>query len=502
MQCRNDRIGICAGLTILEMVIALTVMAIVFAAILPQFTAIRNSWDSRQAAAEALQNGRVLIDHVNQNLSKAVKITAVSGSTETYGYIEFEDNDENIFRYDIADSNYVEFGPVGDLYELAGPVSQLQFICYDGNDFDTAITDVNDIRFIKVQTTLTNPAAMGHDKTFTAAAYLRTDCESGSDWPYRKKLTFNNSEQSEALVSFPVLVKLSSLNFDYSKAKSDGTDLRFMDADASTELKYHIEDWDSSGYSYIWVNVTNIDGNSDTDYIWMYYGNSNASDVQDESGTYDENYVGVWHLNETVTDEQSTGTHYDSTTNDYDGSQNGNDDTQGMIANGQVFDGDDNIGVASISAATDKTFSLWIYANALTGNYITLIEFADDKPWFGIYPWSGDYYLLLYPNKWGTTILSTGQWYHVVYTSDNSAKASKFYINGNDVTEGNPSENKDKGSPMGIAYYNDEYFNGIIDEVRVSNTARSADWIKAQYLSMNNSFITYGSEETVSWTGP
>jgi len=271
--------------------------------------------------------------------------------------------------------------------------------------------------------------------------------------------------------------------------------LLFKDADDSTELKYHIEDWDSSGYSYIWVNVTNIDGNSDTDYIWMYYGNSNALDVQDEPGTYDDNYIGVWHLNETVTNEQSTGTHYDSTTNDYDGSQNGNDDTQGMIANGQVFDGNDKIGVASISAAKDKTFSLWIYANAFVGNYITLIEFANDKPWFGIYPWNGDYYLLLYPNSWGTTILSTGQWYHVVYTSDNSAKASKFYINGNDVTEGNPRENKDKGGPMGIANYNDDYFKGIIDEVRISDTARSADWIKAQYLSMTNSFITYGSEE-------
>jgi hypothetical protein len=37
------------------------------------------------------------------------------------------------------------------------------------------------------------------------------------------------------------------------------------------------------------------------------------------------------------------------------------------------------------------------------------------------------------------------------------------------------------------------YFNGIIDEVRISNIARSADWIKAQYLSMKNDFITFGN---------
>jgi type II secretory pathway pseudopilin PulG/ribosomal protein L12E/L44/L45/RPP1/RPP2 len=168
------------GLTLVEMVIAMAIMAIIFAAIVPQFRIIQNSWDSKQAAAETLQNSRVLMEHLYRNLSKAVRITAVSNSSETNGYIEFEDNDENIFRYDIAASNYVEFGPVGDLYELAGPVSQLQFTCYDGNDFDTAITDVNDIRFIEAHTTLTSPAAMGHDKTFTALIYLRANANSGS----------------------------------------------------------------------------------------------------------------------------------------------------------------------------------------------------------------------------------------------------------------------------------------------------------------------------------
>ena len=73
-------------MTILEVVIAMTIITIIFAAVVPQFRAIYNSWDSKQANAEVLQNGRVLIDHINRNLSKAVKITAVSGSAETDGH--------------------------------------------------------------------------------------------------------------------------------------------------------------------------------------------------------------------------------------------------------------------------------------------------------------------------------------------------------------------------------------------------------------------------------
>jgi len=40
--------------------------------------------------------------------------------------------------------------------------------------------------------------------------------------------------------------------------------------------------------------------------------------------------------------------------------------------------------------------------------------------------------------------------------------------------------------------------HGLIDEARISDTTRSADWIKAQYLSMTDAFITYGSEEEVN----
>jgi len=163
------------GLTLVEMVIAIAIMTIIFAAILPQFRIVQNSWDSQAGAAETLQNGRVLIDHLNRNLSKATRITAVSSPSETNGYIEFQDNDANNLRYDIGVSNYVEFGPIGSLSDLAGPVSKLQFSCYGAVDLSTPITDVNAIRSVKVETTMTNPAKLDQDMTFTTQAYIRTN---------------------------------------------------------------------------------------------------------------------------------------------------------------------------------------------------------------------------------------------------------------------------------------------------------------------------------------
>jgi hypothetical protein len=115
------------------------------------------------------------MDHITFNLTQANKITTISDSTETNGYIEFEDNDGNTMRYEIGAGNLVQFGPVGSLSELGGPVSQLQFACYDACDLDTPITDVNQIRSVKVQSTFTNSAALGRDQGFTAQAYLRTN---------------------------------------------------------------------------------------------------------------------------------------------------------------------------------------------------------------------------------------------------------------------------------------------------------------------------------------
>ena len=75
--------------------------------------------------------------------------------------------------------------------------------------------------------------------------------------------------------------------------------------------------------SIVWVKVPEI-SSTDTTIIYMYYGNPNATDNQDTENVWDSNYMGVWHLKETVTDEATTtGVHLDSTANDKDADQHG-----------------------------------------------------------------------------------------------------------------------------------------------------------------------------------
>lgn len=162
-------------MTLIEILIAMTIIAVVFAAIAPQLRSIQNSWASKRANAEVIQSGRALLDHITFSLMQANRITAVSNPSETAGYIEFRDNDDIPMRYQVGANKYVQFGPVGTLADLAGPIGQLQFTCYDPCDFDTPIIDPRSTRVVEVQTTFPNPNPLSQDKNYAAKIYLRTN---------------------------------------------------------------------------------------------------------------------------------------------------------------------------------------------------------------------------------------------------------------------------------------------------------------------------------------
>lgn len=134
-----------------------------------------------------------------------------------------------------------------------------------------------------------------------------------NNYSTRKILTFSNN-RSEDLEQFPVVVKLTSSNFDFSKAQTEGQDIRLIDSDNKTELAYEIEQWDSSNkVAVVWVKVPKIDAHSNSDFIYMYYGNGTAVNNQSASALWQNGYLGVWHMNQNPT----TSNILDSTGNGY-----------------------------------------------------------------------------------------------------------------------------------------------------------------------------------------
>ncbi len=344
-------------------------------------------------------------------------------------------------------------------------------------------------------------------------------------WLSRKKITINNTASAESLVNFPLRVSLNSTNVDYAKTQNLGQDVRFVDADGVTLLAHEIEKWDENGTSDLWVKVPQIDANSNADYIWMYYNNSNAADGQNKANVWSNGYAAVYHMAET-----SGTTVIDSTSNANNGTASGFtlSTNAGRIGNAQNFDGgtsgNDKITIPNSSSLQDLTeanFTYTAWANPDTNpnssglnDYFVVgkrgqhtgLRFASGSNWFStVYNTSGTAYGA------SASPYTSGTWRHVAETVDTATKRENLYVdgalrNGNTYT-GTLRDYGTQASSIGQADINGacsaDYawcFDGKIDEVRMARVARSADWIEAEYASGLNNMNTFGNEESRTGT--
>ena len=160
---------------------------------------------------------------------------------------------------------------------------------------------------------------------------------------------------------------------------------------------------------------------------------------------------------------------------------------------------------ASLANFTTLTYEFWLNPSSVTTNFLAgrsdfnAIRFGSPAYLTYRHQWSGSF-----ANWIGSTVLSTGNWYHIVVTYDGSSTANKpqIYINGvadTIATMSAPSGtvSNDGTTPLMLANYNTGNIGttGLYDEFRYSNIARSAGWVATEYKneSAPSSFYTLGS---------
>ncbi len=355
------------------------------------------------------------------------------------------------------------------------------------------------------------------------------------DWQYRKTVTFDNSGRGN-IDNAPILIKLTSGNFDFTKAQSNGEDIRFMDSDDSTSLPYEIEDWDNVGQTaYIWVKVPRINAGSSVDYIYIYYGNDSESDAQTASQVW-TSYDGVYHLDGDVV----------SATGNYNGTNYGTADTTGYIANARNFDSTDRIATAYSPNHGDFTYEGWYYKTLHTHGNIMKTQYYDGSDNQEIrFAFRANGNMVEVPlgsgnfvdyGRWSVwtrdndssssdwleyvpTSSLYGSWHHVAITRDQSAKDFILYVDGqirdadlSSGADGTISFNDGLHDKLylewgcsvvdqGSGIFREKYFNGRLDELRFSTTYKDEDWMSFQYCSMTQSCLTYGGEKPSASSG-
>lgn len=99
-------------------------------------------------------------------------------------------------------------------------------------------------------------------------------------WLYYRSVTDDNAT---SVTDHVVKVDLTSANFSFAKAQSDGADLRFYDVSADLILPHWIKSYDDGAETAeIWVRITDM-----THEHRLYYGNAVAEHVSYGHNTFD-----------------------------------------------------------------------------------------------------------------------------------------------------------------------------------------------------------------------
>ncbi|MFX0005701.1 MAG: DUF2341 domain-containing protein, partial [Candidatus Hermodarchaeota archaeon] len=324
-------------------------------------------------------------------------------------------------------------------------------------------------------------------------------------------------------INFPLLISLLDEDLHYD-VQTDGYDIAF--ASDGKWLDHQIESFnqDYSGTEaelIVWVRIPFLSTAFDIN-ITMFYGNSTMSSRENPSGVWISDYVGVWHLTEDPSDTPPQ--IKDSTEPPTDGSSSGtmssSDQVTGIIDGALDFDGFDDYvdfgNTGEVQITGEFTVQAWFKADIFIDNDYLVAKHdgsgfrgwdlsLDDDP--GINP---DGWIMFRYSPDGTNMVTTGyervtvgKWYQVVGIFKPN-DYSKFFLNGTQVaitTTGVPSSMNDPPYPLRIARRSDSsasWFDGIIDEVRISNVARSNGWITTEYNNQFDplSFYSVGLEQT------
>ncbi len=95
---------------------------------------------------------------------------------------------------------------------------------------------------------------------------------------WRYYIEINVTERTgTTLTNYAINITLNNANFDFSHAKTDGSDIRFLGPDGRTLLDYWIEKWNqTSQEAVVWVKIPELPGGQ-TITIYMLYGNPDAN---------------------------------------------------------------------------------------------------------------------------------------------------------------------------------------------------------------------------------
>jgi len=313
-----------------------------------------------------------------------------------------------------------------------------------------------------------------------------------SAWSLRKTIWLNTGSRGVATTStvtdLPIALNLTNSDFDFSKLRSDFSDLRATRPDGRP-LPLSIERWDAAaGTLTIWIRMDTVHAGRDSQAVVLRGGNPSARASWANPFDPGVGWSGVWHMGQNLSDATGSGHDADDDSSTYkSGGMVGEcrwftRSTPGtMSAPGSGMDADPR---------GDLTLETWVRLDTRSSNGFDPIVSRGNTGYRLQRDGTTNFLSFAVLDSidadtatvkaTGTTNFADGQFHHVV----GMRRGDTLLVFVDGVRDGQKSYNgttKRSSAPVGIGANGSLTWEGMIDELRIGRVARSDDWIRLSY---------------------
>jgi RHS repeat-associated protein len=362
--------------------------------------------------------------------------------------------------------------------------------------------------------TVTAIVSDGVNSPVTGTATSTITPAMNSAFGYRRAIVIDHTKVPNTdQANFPVLISgtygyLANVANGGHVQNANGYDIIFSsDCTGNQKLDHEIESYNpATGAVAMWVRLANVSHTTDT-VFYVSYGDSTIQTSQENrTGVWDSSYEMVLHLAE------AAAPYNDSTANAYvSGGGTPPTPVAGKIGGAQSFDGVSQYisysQAQSPNPASSISMEAWIKTSATTRKGI-YGKWASDGT-----ANSDEAYELLYgagglpgglvnaldgtnAEVDATAPINDGNWHHLAVTAPASGSIS-VYVDGAPAGSINNSHALLMSAPDRLLVgatslaAGPSFMQGSLDEVRISNAVRSADWISTGFANQDSPATFY-----------
>lgn len=316
---------------------------------------------------------------------------------------------------------------------------------------------------------------------------------------------------AEDLRNFPLMIQLDSSDYDFDGFdRVSGVWSAILCGD-TLALDNSYADVENGKFTF-WVRVPKLRANS-SDTLFLYFKENAASSFADSAyRVFSDTYVAAWHFDGGTSQvKDATGNHFDGDPEDVSVAE------EAVAGSAYYYDGKSGSVTIRNSTSDDFdvtltdpiTFAVWVkmegadrsrvvFGKGASQYKLMYLNGTDTSIWlYEAFAESSDSTVASMRYWYKDSTVKAGEWTYLVVTQDSAG--AKLYVDGALSTEtaniGTSSETRitDSLFVVGKMIYPAEdptnvvthYFKGVIDELHVSRSARSAEWIRASFENQN-----------------